>query len=73
MKSKNEKQTRKADKDKQTALISVRVSEDIKKFFDIGANKEKRPISNFLMSSTLTYMKEHLGMDYDTWEGGDGT
>ncbi len=45
-------------------IMTLRMDQDLKKFFQKVAAEERRSLSNFIINSVLTYIKDHKGI---TW------
>jgi uncharacterized protein (DUF1778 family) len=44
-------------------LVNIRLEEEIKKFIEEYATKERRSVSNFITNGILTYIEEHHGVE----------
>lgn len=45
-------------------MMGLRIDPRMKAFFQQVAKKENRNLSNFIINSVLTYIKEHWDLEY---------
>jgi uncharacterized protein (DUF1778 family) len=45
-------------------MIPVRIESNLKEFLQQSADKERRSLNNFIVNATLTYIKDHHGIDW---------
>jgi uncharacterized protein (DUF1778 family) len=46
-------------------MITLRVDENLKEFFQRMAEKERRSLTNYLVNAAIVYAEEHLGADWE--------
>ena len=45
-------------------MIGIRLEPELKEFLQKAAKEERRSLSNFMVHTALTYLKEHKGIDW---------
>ena len=50
-------------------MIPVRIEPKLKEFLQKLADKERRSLNNFIVNATLTYIKDHHGINWRNESG----